>query len=170
MRLALLQPASFDVPPRASLTRPPRMRSLRPCLESFVMGGTRSGHAPFGTDAADGEVTACFVTSGGLQSDAPAVCVEIHVPGSLPGARMLGSLGSGSTAGQIQLGMQSCFIVTPQTSGERPQASPLSRPEIGPALMHAPISSLAVPTSAGTLDIRDSVTVGDGSNALSTCA
>src|SRR5437763_15254757 len=48
----------------------------------------------------------------------------------------------------------------PHTSGERPQASPLTIPENGLPDVHAPMSSLAVPVSVGTFEIRVSITCG----------
>src|SRR5205823_14431786 len=71
---------------------------------------------------------------------------------------------------QTTAGMQLVCIVTPQTSGERSHASPLTTPVTGPSFVQAPISLLAVPMSAGTSDILDSFTCGLVLNPSNVCA
>src|SRR6476646_8058353 len=55
---------------------------------------------------------------------------------------------------------QPASVVTPQTSGDRPHLRPLMMPAIPGTFVHAPISSLALPVSAATLEIRAVVNVG----------
>src|SRR5207248_9498207 len=151
-RLALLQVRSCEVPLNSN---PLRVRATLWGLNA-VVGGIRSGQRP----ARPAEFEPGWVP----QSDCPPDCTEVQVPGLLPGTF------GWSTAGQTTAGMQLVCIVTPQTSGERSHASPLTTPVTGPSFVQAPISLLAVPMSAGTSDILDSFTCGLVLNPANVCA
>ena len=70
-------------------------------------------------------------------------------------------LSGASTAGHVEFARQWLSAVTPHTSGDRPQASPFTIPEKTlNCVSHAPMSWLAVPTSAVTFEMRAWITCG----------
>src|SRR3954451_1801031 len=156
MPFASRQPLSREVPEKRSLRRVVvRLRA------KCVTGAILSLQLPPPEDG-----VLLFPHSVG-----PPVWVETNVPGSLPAAVSLSSLVPGLsftlTAGHTTVGRH-VFVssATPHTSGERPQASPLTIPVTGPMSVHAPISSGAVTASGGMSAIRPSVTFGFAARPL----
>src|SRR4051794_40157485 len=165
IRFALVQPRSRDRPLSFA-----RRRVSRPCLREIrVTGASRSGHAP----RAAGLPAAARCTGPVSQSVGPPVWFDTQVPESLSFAACSASAPEAalcSTAGHTMWVLQRPSIVTPHTSGERPQASPLMMPATPGTLVHAPINSLAVPVSAATFEIRARVIVGLAAKPSLVCA
>src|SRR3954453_4747117 len=65
--------------------------------------------------------------------------------------------------------MHLASMVTPHTSGERPHARPLMMPATPGTLVQAPISSLALPVSAETFEMRAVSNCGDALRPSSVC-
>src|SRR3954447_14768726 len=165
--VALLQPRSREVPRSDARRRDSRAR-LR---LTRVTGASRSGHAP---RAALPLPSAAARWAAPLSHSAgPPVWLETQVPGSLSAAACSASAPAAavwSTAGQTMCVPQAASVVTPHTSGERPQARPLMMPATPGTSVHAPISSLALPVSAATLEMRADVIVGLSARPSFVCA